>query len=331
MGKLGDQGKRSSNIFVGSSVENLKCFQVWGFVLNTKTIVVYRHIPWSFKKSDKTCCQVMNRLVIPRWDAWMSNRGKAASMFESWLAVQLRETPPCDMVTQLLQFLEMVFQGGMFCYGEDHRDLFQNVPAFFEKMLRHEGQLGYTPHTLSSRFDIYIYMCVCVCVTFLCGFVRCRENYIITSPPYFMKNISTCVFCFTVRCVFPRIQWGTKWKIRNFGSLTRAPAGGRKKKYVVIVWRKPLTSCTMWTLQTSCSSGLNPVFLLCNGNNSNIYICKTCAIYVYKEFQLDWNTWTPTYICILRSHIQYMNKCMMLSCDRSVCHNIHKYHCRCRK
>ena len=227
MGKLGDQGKRSSNIFVGSSVENLKCFQVWGFVLNTKTIVVYRHIPWSLKKSDKTCCQVMNRLVIPRWDAWMSNRGKAASMFESWLAVQLRETPPCDMVTQLLQFLEMVFQGGMRCYGEDHRDLFQNVPAFFEKMLRHEGQLGYTPHTLSSRFDIYIY--ICVCVTFLCGFVRCRENYIITSPPYFMKNISTCVFCFTVRCVFPRIQWGTKWKIRNFGSLTRAPAGGRKK------------------------------------------------------------------------------------------------------
>ena len=127
-------------------------------------------------------------------------------------------------------------------------------------------------HILFLHVLIYIYIYIYVCVTFLCGFVRCRENYIITSPPYFMKNISTCVFCFTVRCVFPRIQWGTKWKIRNFGSLTRAPAGGRKKKYVVIVWRKPLTSCTMWTLQTSCSSGLNPVFLLCNGNNSNIYI-----------------------------------------------------------
>ena len=84
-------------------------------------------------------------------------------------------------------------------------------------------------HILFLHVLIYIYIYMCVCVTFLCGFVRCRENYIITSPPYFMKNISTCVFCFTVRCVFPRIQWGTKWKIRNFGSLTRAPAGGRKK------------------------------------------------------------------------------------------------------
>jgi hypothetical protein len=34
-------------------------------------------------------------------------------------------------------------------------------------------------------------------------------------------------------------------------------------------------------------------------------IYGTCAIYVYKIFQLDWNTWTPTYICILRSYTVY--------------------------
>ena len=216
MGKLGDQGKRSSNIFVGSSVENLKCFQVWGFVLNTKTIVVYRHIPWSLKKSDKTCCQVMNRLVIPRWDAWMSNRGKAASMFESWLAVQLRETPPCDMVTQLLQFLEMVFQGGMFCYGEDHRDLFQNVPAFFEKMLRHEGQLGYTPHTLSSRFDIYIYIYVCYFFMWFCSMQRKLYNHL-TSILYekhiHMRVLFHCEMCFSQNPMRYQVEDQKLWLI----------------------------------------------------------------------------------------------------------------------
>ena len=86
----------------------------------------------------------MNLMVIPRWDAYMSNRSTAASMFEAWLAVQLRKTPRDDMVMQLLQFLEMTFQGGLRCYGEDHRDLFQDIPAFFEKMLKHEGQLVFT-------------------------------------------------------------------------------------------------------------------------------------------------------------------------------------------
>ena len=69
----------------------------------------------------------MNRLVIPRWDAWMSNRSTAADFFESWLAVQLRNKPACDMIYQLLQFLERTFQGGLQCCGEDHRDLFKNV------------------------------------------------------------------------------------------------------------------------------------------------------------------------------------------------------------
>lgn len=142
-----------------------------------------------------------------------------------------------------------------------------------------------------------------------------------------MRVLFHCEMCFSQNPMRYQVEDQKLWLIDE------STGWWEEKKYVVIVWRKPLTSCTMWTLQTSCSSGLNPVFLLCNGNNSNIYIyiCKTCAIYVYKEFQLDWNTWTPTYICILRSHIQYMNKCMMLSCDRSVCHNIHKYHCRCRK
>ena len=216
----------------------------------------------------------MNRLVIPRWDAWMSNRGKAASMFESWLAVQLRETPPCDMVTQLLQFLEMVFQGGMFCYGEDHRDLFQNVPAFFEKMLRHEGQLGYTPHTLSSRFDIYIYICVCYFFMWFCSMQRKLYNHL-TSILYekhiHMRVLFHCEMCFSQNPMRYQVEDQKLWLIDE------STGWWEEKKYVVIVWRKPLTSCTMWTLQTSCSSGLNPVFLLCNGNNSNIYI------YIYAK------------------------------------------------
>ena len=188
----------------------------------------------------------------------------------------------------------------------------------------------YTTYSFFTFWYIYIYICVCYFFMWFCSMQRKLYNHL-TSILYekhiHMRVLFHCEMCFSQNPMRYQVEDQKLWLIDE------STGWWEEKKYVVIVWRKPLTSCTMWTLQTSCSSGLNPVFLLCNGNNSNIYIyiCKTCAIYVYKEFQLDWNTWTPTYICILRSHIQYMNKCMMLSCDRSVCHNIHKYHCRCRK
>lgn len=86
----------------------------------------------------------MNGLVVPRWDLWMSNRGKARDFFESWLHVQMRDSPGCDLTYQVLVFLDRLFMAGLKLHGEDHRDVFTNPEDFLERMLRHEGQLGYT-------------------------------------------------------------------------------------------------------------------------------------------------------------------------------------------
>ena len=69
-----------------------------------------------------------------------------------------------------------------------------NPEDFLERMLRHEGQLGYTlwDYILHLLIDRYLY--IYVCVVFLCGFVGCRESYTITWPPYFLKNIMDVFF-----------------------------------------------------------------------------------------------------------------------------------------
>ena len=140
------------------------------------------------------CCQTMNGLVVPRWDLWMSNRGTARDYFESWLHVQMRDSPGDDLTYQVLVFLDRLFMAGLKLHGEDHRDVFTNPEDFLERMLRHEGQLGYTlwDYILHLLIDRYLY--IYVCVVFLCGFVGCRESYTITWPPYFLKNIMDVFF-----------------------------------------------------------------------------------------------------------------------------------------
>ena len=117
-------------------------FSSLGFVLNTKQ-KCGKHL---FVESVgvQPCCQTMNSLVVPRWDLWMSNRGTARDFFESWLHVQMRDDPNCDLTYQLLVFLDRLFVAGLNLYGEDHRDIFTDPENFMERMLRHEGRLGYT-------------------------------------------------------------------------------------------------------------------------------------------------------------------------------------------
>ena len=177
------------------------------------------------------CCQTMNGLVVPRWDLWMSNRGKARDFFESWLHVQMRDSPGCDLTYQVLVFLDRLFMAGLKLHGEDHRDVFTNPEDFLERMLRHEGQLGYTlwDYILHLFIDIYIY--ICVCVVFYVVLLDAEKA--IQSPDLhtFWKTLWMC-FLFHWE-VFPWIQWGTMSKIRKYGLLTGAAAGGRRKSHVV--------------------------------------------------------------------------------------------------
>ena len=98
-----------------------------------------------------------------------------------------------------------------------------------ERMLRHEGQLGYTiwDYILHLLIDRYIYICVVLCVVLL------DAEKAIQSPDLhtFWKTLWMC-FLFHWE-VFPWIQWGTMSKIRKYGLLTRAAAGGRRKSHVV--------------------------------------------------------------------------------------------------
>ena len=126
---------------LGLGYRESKVFSSLGFVLNTKNIVANTFVE---SVGVQPCCQTMNGLVVPRWDLWMSNRGKARDFFESWLHVQMRDSPGSDLTYQVLVFLERLFMAGLKLYGEDHRDVWENPEDFFVRMLRHEGQLGYT-------------------------------------------------------------------------------------------------------------------------------------------------------------------------------------------
>ena len=83
----------------------------------------------------------------------------------------------------------------------------------------------------SSSFDRYIYIYICVCVVFYVVLLDAEKA--IQSPDLhtFWKTLWMC-FLFHWE-VFPWIQWGTMSKIRKYGLLTRAAAGGRRKNHVV--------------------------------------------------------------------------------------------------
>ena len=75
---------------------------------------------------------------------FMSNQTKARDNFESWLAVQFRDNPTCDLTYQTLVWLERVYIAGLGLKKEiDHRDLWEDPQKFFEDMLKRDGQLGY--------------------------------------------------------------------------------------------------------------------------------------------------------------------------------------------
>ncbi|CAL1170433.1 unnamed protein product [Cladocopium goreaui] len=124
----------------------------WFRVLSGMVHKFYNGCPWQ-RKEDHSAgfhersrfqwgsweIKTMNGLVVPRWDLWMSNRGKARDFFESWLHVQMRGSPGSDLTYQVLVFLDRLFMAGLKLYGEDHRDVFENPEDFFVRMLRHEG------------------------------------------------------------------------------------------------------------------------------------------------------------------------------------------------
>ncbi|CAL1170204.1 unnamed protein product [Cladocopium goreaui] len=124
----------------------------WFRVLSGMVHKFYNGCPWQ-RKEDHSAgfhersrfqwgsweIKTMNGLVVPRWDLWMSNRGKARDFFESWLHVQMRDSPGSDLTYQVLVFLDRLFMAGLKLYGEDHRDVFENPEDFFVRMLRHEG------------------------------------------------------------------------------------------------------------------------------------------------------------------------------------------------
>ena len=246
------------------------------------------------------CCQTMNGLVVPRWDLWMSNRGKARDFFESWLHVQMRDSPGSDLTYQVLVFLERLFMAGLKLYGEDHRDVWENPEDFFVRMLRHEGQLGYTiwDYILHLLIDRYIYICVCI-FTWFCWMQRKLYNHL--TSILFEKHYG-CVFCFTERC-FPESNEVPCRRSENMACWREQRLVGGEKamwsKFEGSVWL--VARCE--TKRHHAAVGWTQCSFFAMAIMRSIY--GTCAIYVYKIFQLDWNTWTPTYICILRSYTVY--------------------------
>ena len=116
-------------------------FSSLGFVLNTKTNVVNTFVE---SVGVQPCCQTMNGLVVPRWDLWMSNR----DFFESWLHVQMRDSPGCDLTYQVLVFLDRLFMAGLKLHGEDHRDVFTNPEDFWSECCDMKGNLD-TPYEIT--------------------------------------------------------------------------------------------------------------------------------------------------------------------------------------
>ena len=91
----------------------------------------------------------------------------ARDFFESWLHVQMRDSPGCDLTYQVLVFLDRLFMAGLKLHGQDHTDVFTDPEDFLKRMLRHDGQLGYTIWDYILHVLIYIYI-VCIFLTWFC-------------------------------------------------------------------------------------------------------------------------------------------------------------------
>ena len=151
----------------------------------------------------------------------------------------------------------------------------------------------------SSCFDIYIYIYICSFFTWFCWVQRKLYNHL--TSILFEKHYG-CVFCFTERC-FPESNEVPGRRSENMACWREQRLVGGEKamwcKFEGSVWLvarcepKRHHAAVGWT---QCSFFAMAIM-------RSIY--GTCAIYVYKIFQLDWNTWTPTYICILRSYTVY--------------------------
>ena len=127
---------------LGLGYRESKVFSSLGFVLNTKTTL------W---QTPSLNLLVSNLAARPWMALWFLDGifgcptvAKLETFFESWLHVQMRDSPGCDLTYQVLVFLDRLFMAGLKLHGEDHRDVFTNPEDFLERMLRHEGQLGYT-------------------------------------------------------------------------------------------------------------------------------------------------------------------------------------------
>lgn len=135
-------------------------------VLDHLIFNIYIYIFNHYLIIGQRCCQSLVLLMVPRWDAFMSNRCKVKSFYEAWVAHTRSTNPHCPVLHNTLCWLERLQVAGLKLNHEvDHLELWKDPKQFFLDMLKRDGQLAY----------IYVHVLVAF-LDFLSDFLRCRED-----------------------------------------------------------------------------------------------------------------------------------------------------------